>query len=102
MSWQPLLNGSLRDRALECIEAIAADVVSAARERRDDAFLAGGLAGEAILHGYRAATTRDGECRAIAERCLRDALGIAAASPMRPSLYAGLAGIAWAASHLHS
>lgn len=99
MSWQPLLDGALADRARESVDRIVADLALPERHPAGDASLAGGTAGEAILHGYRARTEHGREA-AVAERCLQDAIAAMTATPAPASLYEGLTGVGWALAHL--
>src|SRR5436305_11695550 len=54
MPWQPLLEGTLKDRAWESVQAILDDLAPLARDPAGDPSLAGGTSGLAILHGYLA------------------------------------------------
>ena len=95
MTWRALLDGDVRARALARVEAIADELD---RRTIDDPSLASGLAGVALVHGYRARAGRgDGADRAFAalERALA---GIAAVRT--PGLFAGIAGIAFAIEDL--
>jgi hypothetical protein len=101
-SWQPLLDGLLREQTLEAVSAIA-DAVRAApltlRPGADSVSLAGGTLGLAVSHAYleRAGLAAD---VGTAERLLDSAMTEAAASPLDPSLYGGLTGLGWATEHL--
>src|SRR5262249_40504541 len=88
--WQPLLDGAEREQALEAVQAIA----RALPRRIDDPSLAGGAAGLAVFHAYRA----DGRGEAV--RHLDEALAAVSGAGAPASLYSGLGGVGWAAAHL--
>jgi hypothetical protein len=95
VTWRALLDGDDRARALARVEAIADELD---RRELDDPSLAFGLAGVALLHGYRARAGRDdGADRAFAaiERALA-AFGTLA----EPWLFEGAAGLGFAIHHL--
>jgi len=100
MSWQPLLTGTLKDRAAESLRAILDDLTSPGQDVTGDPSLAGGSAGRALLHGYLALSRWDGEHVEMAKRCLRHAVDASAEKPMEASLYSGLTGVGWALAHL--
>jgi lantibiotic biosynthesis protein len=102
MSWQALLHGSLKDRALAAIQAILDDLAAPASQGADDPSLADGLAGQALLHGYLAVTGRDRQHGKGAREYLSRAIALVADKPTAASLYAGLAGVGWALAHLQS
>ncbi len=102
MSWQPLLEDTLKDRALESVQGIIDDLGPVGRERAGDPSLAGGTAGLALLHGYLAQTKRWQNHGAIALRCIQDATAALAETPAGASLYSGLTGVGWALAHLQS
>jgi lantibiotic modifying enzyme len=99
MSWQPLLDGVPKDRALECVRAIVDDLGRSGQPLADPS-LAGGAAGVALLHAYLAETERGQESRNAAPRYVKDAAASVAEKPMLPSLYSGLIGVGWAMAHL--
>jgi lantibiotic biosynthesis protein len=101
VSWQPLLQGALRDRAQETLQAILDDLSPLAREPGGDATLAGGAAGLAILHGYLARAGHGPEHANIAVHYLQHATAVMADKPAEASLYSGLTGVGWALAHLH-
>jgi lantibiotic modifying enzyme len=105
--WVPLLDGALRDRALEAVlaiadalraEGISSDPRSAADA--DAASLADGDAGLAIFFAYLAQAGLTDRGFEPAERLLDDAQAALATLPMTPSLYQGFTGVAWATEHL--
>jgi len=102
MSWQPILEGALKDSARECVHAIVADLEPRAREPFGDPSLADGTAGLAVLHGYLAQNGQAAEHEALARRCLQHATAAVAEQPGTASLYSGLTSVGWATAHLHS
>ena len=95
VTWSALLDGEDRARALARVEAIADELD---RRAQGDPSLGFGLAGVALVHGYRArAGHDDGEDRAFG--AIARALPAAAASP-RSGLFDGLAGLGFAIHHL--
>jgi hypothetical protein len=100
MSWEPVLEGTLRDRALESVQAILADLAPPGSGPAGDPSLAGGTAGLALLHGYLAQAKCGQDAAAVAGRCLQHATLAAADQPMPASLYSGLTGVGWALAHL--
>lgn len=107
--WRPLLEGDLADRAWETVNDIAEALESwspgeaPGRRESDPGFaIGGGTAGQALFHGYLA-QAGVGEAERQAERSeqlLDQAIESLATVPMRPALYAGFTGVAWAAEHL--
>jgi hypothetical protein len=65
-----------------------------------DASLAGGAAGQAILHSYRARVAPDAKAEASARRCVDHARDAVARVAMEPSLFGGFIGVAWMIEHL--
>jgi hypothetical protein len=96
MAWQPLLQGGLTDRTWERIRAILRDLSAPG----EDASLAGGTAGLALLHGYLALTECGPGHAAHSRRCLGHAAAAVADQPAAASLHSGLAGVGWAIAHL--
>jgi hypothetical protein len=102
MPWQPLLEGAERESAWESVQAIAADLSSLGRDSWGNPSLAGGVAGLAVLHGYRAQTGQGPESDDLVRRCLQHAIAVAAEQPGTASLSSGLMGVGWAVAHLRS
>ena len=100
MSWQPLLQGTLAERAQDTMRAILDDLSPLASEPDGDPSLASGDAGLAILHGYLAQSGAGVEHAEIALRCIERALAAMADKPTEASLYSGLTGVGWALVHL--
>jgi hypothetical protein len=100
MSWRPLLEGSLKDRARESVQAIRDDLAVRPQDAASEPSLAGGAAGLAVLHGYLARAGRGPDHEALAAGCLQDSLTALADRPREASLYGGLTGAGWALAHL--
>lgn len=96
--WRPLLRAEEAARAWEAVNAIAEaleDGVSGG-----EAFIGGGSAGLALFHGYLAKALASERQLERSDQLLDEAIEALASTPMRPALYAGFTGIAWAAEHL--
>jgi hypothetical protein len=102
MSWQPLLQGAIKDRARESVQAIVDDLTLLPSDPAGDPSLAGGTTGLALLHGYLALAQRSPEQAAFAARCLEQATAAVAEKPVEASLYSGLTGVGWALAHLQN
>jgi hypothetical protein len=98
--WEILLDGTLKERASECMQAILEDLALVKGQSSGDASLAGGLAGQAILHGYLAQAGHGPEHADAAVRCLQEAVTAVSNKLIEASLYGGLTGVGWALSHL--
>ena len=99
--WQPILQGSAGEAALEAARAIAAALAAPSRAASTpSASLAGGDAGEALFFAYLAqAFPGEGHEEVALERLERAIAALAEDSP-GPSLCSGFAGVAWATAHL--
>jgi hypothetical protein len=100
MSWQPLLEGVWKDRALESVQAVVDDLASLGCGPAGEPSLAGGTAGLALVHGYLEQARRGQGHAPTAVRYLRQAIAAVADQPALPTLYSGLAGVGWALAHL--
>jgi hypothetical protein len=100
MPWQPVLQGDLRQRAGVSVRAILDDLTQPGKDSADEFSLAGGIAGQAILHGYVGQSELVAGNAAIAAGLLQRALAHAAGHPGPASLYSGLTGVGWATTHL--
>lgn len=108
--WRPLLDGDLAAQAWEAVNAIAQtfdawspgapgeDQLESWLDRRIS--LGGGAAGQALFHGYLFKATGAERHSARAEQLLGETIEALATSPMRPALFSGFTGVAWAAEHL--
>jgi hypothetical protein len=92
-----ILDGASREQALETVRTITESLQFLPLET---AGLGSGAAGLAICFAYLAEGLDEPRHEATARRLLDQALTMAEAEPMLPSLYGGLAGIGWSASHL--
>ena len=102
-AWRPLLEGSLRERALEAVGLIA-DALPDPPDPKDDGALdwsfAGGSAGLAVLCTYLSRSL-DEPYEGTAEGFLDHAGRSIEAEPTGHSLYEGFTGVAWATEHVH-
>src|SRR5262245_48182916 len=98
-AWQPLLDGVLKQQAEETIEAIATALRGLYGTMPAD--LAGGAAGLAVMYGYLATPAFQRGAEDAAETWLQRAIEAMSAVSVDASLYSGLAGVGWAAEHLH-
>lgn len=107
--WRPLLEGDLEAWAWDTVRAISEALESwspgegPTRRPSDPGFaIGGGTAGQALFHAYLAEVGGEGaEHHAErADHLLDQAIESLATVPMRPGLYSGFTGVAWAAEHL--
>ncbi len=95
LGWQPVLDGEERTEALTAVAEIAAALGSLPH---DDASLAGGTAGRAVLHARLVAD--DPAQRDAALACLRHAAASLRTPGGSSSLFLGAAGTGWVVTHL--
>src|SRR6266542_2461759 len=100
MGWQALLEGTLKDRAEQSVQAIVETITGSDPGAAGDPSLAGGTSGPAVLHGYLAQSQGGPDHAALAHHQLHHALTTVADSPTSASLYSGLTGVGWALAHL--
>lgn len=108
MGWQPLLEGPAAEAARTAIAAIAGSLAGSlpATENPTSAPLArhlaleSGGAGLALFYAHLARSTGDVAAGRRAERLLMTALDGAPQAALGPSLWGGVAGLAWATAHL--
>lgn len=98
--WEPLLIGSEADVVRETVLKLASVVADGALTAPGDGSLGSGWAGNAVLFNELASAGFGAEWRAAASNALTHALDAVEEKPHRPMLYAGLAGVAWAADRL--
>jgi lantibiotic biosynthesis protein len=96
-SWQPLLNGALRQRAERAIEEICAALEPTELNLQEGPDL---LAQYALLHAYLRVVAGDEEHERAATRFLDASIDRLAEAPIRPALHGGFTGIAWVVEHL--
>lgn len=103
MTWRPLLEGDLAVRSLQAVEDIvrALESYTPADDLRHLS-LAGGAAGEALLHAYLALHNGDEHQAERAAALLDTAAQGIATTVMPPGLYSGFSGVAWVAEHLQA
>jgi len=94
--WQPLLPEGARAEALDAIDHIAAAIEALLPGERD-ASLAGGQAGAAVMFTWDWMARQRLAARDLASMCLDRAVEIVASETLRPFLFEGWAGVAWAA-----
>jgi lantibiotic modifying enzyme len=105
MSWQPILNGASRERALTLVDDIAAELTRRFQVASDVTgggawSLATGRAGVAVFLAYYAAVRNDDETGDLAARLVEESLDSATGMAILHQLYSGLAGVGWTLAHL--
>ncbi len=102
MTWRPLLDGELATRSLQAVEEIAhaLELHPPPTDGRRYASLAGGAAGEAVLHAYLALHNGEEPPAERAAMLLEAASQALATTILPPGLYSGFSGVAWAVEHL--
>jgi hypothetical protein len=103
--WRPLLTGDLAVQALQTVHEIAAaldtyDASRSADQEARGASLAGGTAGQALLHAYLHLHSGDERQADRAAELLEAAATALASTVMMPGLYSGFTGVAWTVEHL--
>lgn len=99
-AWRPILEGPSAARAGAALQAILADLRSAALDPGLGGSLAGGAAGAALLYAYlERARPGQGWGEAF-QGALDVAVERLGGSVMSPGLYSGFTGIAWLMDHL--
>ncbi len=108
--WRPTAEGALAARS----HAVLEELLSAFAEPRqawapddappevreaEEASLAAGYAGQALLHAYHARVEPGSGGAERAERCLGLARALVARTPMEAGLFSGFTGIAWTVQH---
>jgi len=104
MTWRPLLEGDLAIRSLQAVEDVARALESYTPPADDLRYpsLAGGAAGEAVLHAYLALHNGDEHQAERAAALLETAAQVLATTVMPPGLYSGFSGVAWVVEHLQA
>jgi class I lanthipeptide synthase len=97
MGWNPLLNGAMRDIALNTATELTQSLVTLRASDQRSASLAAGAAGLAVCHAAAAHGLRDDRSRELAGTYLDSAIEVLGSQPLSLSLYSGFTGIAWAA-----
>lgn len=103
-TWQPILEGELRARALALVDDIAKTLED--REISPDLYggMAGGSAGIAMFHAYLALDPDlGGKARVdTAMRYVDHAIGKVAETIMPEGIYSGFSGVSWVLEHVFS
>ena len=100
MTWQPIAEGPLADRAHEAIDSIAACLGSLPPSWPEKHCLSLGYAGMALFFGYRhLASGASADCERSVE-LLGRSVDAMSEEEMSPALHGGFTGIAWAVEHL--
>jgi hypothetical protein len=97
MTWNPLLTGAEREKALAAALALSRTLPPAGASDQRSASLASGAAGIAVCHAMIAHSCSDNDAGDRASACLDSAIGVLASRPLSLSLFSGFTGIAWAA-----
>ena len=112
--WEPILKGSLKTQAVEAIEAIARALRNPPRavipgteqdesaQAVEEASLAGGRAGYALLFDYLARSEGNHNQKSYSAKFLEQSIEAVAEIQMDASLYSGFTGVAWVAAHLRN
>ncbi len=96
--WRPLVSGTMADQALQAVDAIAESIPSiASLPTQRNPSLSKGQAGLALLYAWLARTRRTPQADVLAWRYLDQAIQAVSTQAMKPSLYGGFTGVAWAA-----
>lgn len=111
-SWQPILDGDLKEQALEAVQAIADRLhapppaiipfgLEEAKYRAStEASLGSGVAGLAVLYAHLDWAGIEGDYDETAVRFLEQALDALSSEVLGYSLYGGFTGAAWVTAHL--
>jgi lantibiotic modifying enzyme len=99
-TWRALLEGNLREQALEVAEAIARRLRQVAEGGTVNPSLSGGASGLAICFAYLARLQADQGHETLAATLLDQAITAVTEAPAEAAFYSGLAGVGWAAAHL--
>jgi len=101
-AWHPLLEGDDAERAWRVIDEIAEALRPEVEKigADTDPCFAGGTSGLASFYAYLGAETGNEEWTAIAHRLMEHSINALTERPLRPDLYAGFTGIAWAIDNL--
>lgn len=101
MTWKAVVDGELRDRALDAVREVAEALRQQPEQLRGD--LSGGAAGLALLYAYAAEADIgvDGAAEAAAGY-IDHAMDQVANAPMAPALHGGFTGVAWMIEHLRA
>src|SRR5215510_5553452 len=96
--WRPILEGEMRERALATARAIAAALEHVPEP--PPASAGAQLAEQALLNAYLGFSGLGERHFDLSSQLIERAIAAVAEAPMRPSLYGGFVGVAWALDHL--
>jgi lantibiotic modifying enzyme len=96
--WRPILSGTMADQALQAVDAVAESIpsITSLPGGRNHS-LSRGQAGLALLYTWLARTGRTPQADGVARQYLDQAIEGVSTQAMKPSLYGGFTGVAWAA-----
>ncbi len=100
MSWRPILDGALAERARLSIQQISLRLRAATRDGAPTADLAGGSAGVALFFAYLSELGGTDEDAADAVRLLEESVRALSRGDLGEMLHGGFSGIAWAVEHV--
>jgi len=105
MTWTPLLHGGARERALEIVGTIAADLrrrfdVSASVTAAEAWSLAEGRGGVALFFAYYGTALVDDDAQAFAAQLVEESLEAATGVGPLDYLFEGFTGVAWVLAHV--
>jgi lantibiotic modifying enzyme len=96
--WRPILSGTMADQALQAVDAIAEDIPSiTSLPGEPNHSLSRGQAGLALLYAWLARTARTPQADVVAWQFLDQAIEGVSTQAMKPALFGGFTGVAWAA-----
>jgi lantibiotic modifying enzyme len=98
--WRPILDGELRERALASVRSIAASLELQPEAKTPRYPMQ--LAEQALLNAYLGFGDFGDRHFDLSSQLLDRAIDAVAETPMRPSLYGGFVGVAWAIEHLQN
>jgi lantibiotic modifying enzyme len=96
-SWRPILSGTMANEALQAVDAFAEAIPSITSLPGGRNSLSRGQAGLALLYAWLARTGRTPQAEVVAWQYLDQAIEGVSTQAMKPSLYGGFTGVAWAA-----
>jgi lantibiotic biosynthesis protein len=96
--WRPIVSSTLADEALQAVDAIAESIpaITPPPDGRNPS-LSRGQAGLALLYAWLARSARAPLADVVARQYLDQAIDTVATQAMKPALFGGFAGVAWAA-----
>src|SRR5215472_5802878 len=98
--WRPILEGKLRERALDTVRSIAAGLEQPADAKTPRYAMQ--LAEQSLFNAYLGFSDLGDHHFDLSSKLLESAIDAVAETPMRPALYGGFVGVAWVLEHLQS